>query len=179
MYHLDEVTCAIFADPVAARRAVLDLRADGLENRLDVLPRGGRAAGHHARTFERALFATGDAGSEVELALGFNIRGSADGVREVRVTAVDENVAVVQQRQELLDHIVHSLSCLDHHEHLARFFQIVHQFFKAVAADDVLTCGSAVDEFVHLFCRAVENRHSEALGLHIHDKVLAHDGKSD
>ena len=51
MHHLDEVSCAILADPVAARRAVLDLGADGLKNGLHILPRGGTAAGHHAGTF--------------------------------------------------------------------------------------------------------------------------------
>ena len=79
----------------------------------------------------------------------------------------------------MLDHIVYGLSRFDHHKHLARLFQIVHQFFKAVAADDVLARRSAVYEFVYLFRRAVENGHSETPRLHVHDQILAHDGKAN
>ena len=79
----------------------------------------------------------------------------------------------------MLDHIVYGLSRFDHHKHLARLFQIVHQFFKAVAADDVLARGSAVYKFIYFFRRAVENRHREALRLHVHDQIFAHDGKAD
>ena len=97
----------------------------------------------------------------------------------MRVAAVDEDIAVVQQRQELFDHVVNGIARFDHHEHLAWFFQIVNQFFKAVAADDVFPGGSAGDKLVHLFGRPVENRHGEAFGLHVHDEIFAHDGKAD
>ena len=179
MHHLDEMPCAVLADPVAARRAVLDLRADGLENGLHIRPRGRGAAGHHAGALERPFLASGYAGSDVELALGFHIRGSADGIGEVGVASVDENISVAQQRQELFNHIVHGLSRFDHHKHLARLFQIVNQFFETVAADDVFPGGSAVYKFVHFFRRAVEHGHGEALRLHVHDQVFTHNGKAD
>ena len=156
-------------------RAGLTARPDEIINCLSGLESQAKKHDWVGRTF----FAAGHAGADVELALAFHICCPANGVREMGVAAVDQNITVVEQRKKLLDHIVYGLSRFDHHKDFAGLFQIVHQFFKAVAADDVLTCGSAVDEFVHLFCRAVENRHSEALGLHIHDKVLAHDGKSD
>ena len=89
MHHLDEMPCAVLADPVTAWRAILDLGADGLENRLDGLPRGGRAARHHAGAFQRALLAARHAGADVKLALAFHVSGSADGVREVGIAAVN------------------------------------------------------------------------------------------
>ena len=95
------------------------------------------------------------------------------------VAAVDQNISVAQQRQELFNHIVHGLSRFDHHKHLARLFQIVNQFFETVAADDIFSGGSAVYEFVHFFRRAVEHGHGEALRLHVHDQIFAHDGKAD
>ena len=61
----------------------------------------------------------------------------------MRIAAVDEDIAVIQKRQKLLDHVVDRIAGLDHHEHLAGLLQIVHQFFKAVAADDVLARGTA------------------------------------
>ena len=179
MHHLDEMPCAVLADPVAARRAVLDLCADGLKNGLHIRPRGGRAARHHAGAFQRALLAAGHAGADVELALGFHIRRPADGVREVGIAAVNENIAVVEKWQKLLDHVVYGLSSFDHHKHLARLFQIVNQFLETVAADDVFPGGSAVYKFVHFFRRAVEHGHGEALRLHVHDQVFTHNGKAD
>ena len=95
------------------------------------------------------------------------------------VAAVDQNITVVKQRKKLLDHVVHGLSRFDHHKHLARLFQIVNQFLETVAADDVLAGSASVYEFIYFFRRAVENRHSEALGLHVHDEVLPHHGKAD
>ena len=95
------------------------------------------------------------------------------------IAAVDENIAVVQQRQELLDHIVHSLSRFDHHKHLARLFEVRHQLFKAVAANDIFSGSASVYEFIYFFRRAVEHGHGEALGLHIHDQVFTHNGKAD
>ena len=95
------------------------------------------------------------------------------------VAAVDQNITVVEQRKKLLDHIVYGLTGFYHHEHLAGLFQTVHQFFEAVAANDVFPDGSAVYEFIHLFRRAVEYGHGEALRLHVHDQVFTHNGKAD
>ena len=95
------------------------------------------------------------------------------------IAAVNENIAVVEKWQKLLDHVVHGLPGFYHHEHLARLFQIVNQFFETVAANDIFSGGSAVYKFVHLFRRAVENGHGEALRLHVHDEILAHHGKAD
>ena len=67
--HLDVMAGAVFADPIAAGRAVLDFGGDALENILHVRPRGGRAAGHDARAMARAFFAAGNAGADVEQAL--------------------------------------------------------------------------------------------------------------
>ena len=179
VHHFHEMSCTVFADPVAAWRAVLDLGADALENGLHIRPRGRASARHHAGAFQCALFAAGHAGADVKLALAFHVSGSADGVREVGIAAVNENIAVVEQRKKLLDHIVYGLSRFDHHKHLARLFQIVNQFFETVAANDIFSGGSAVDELVHFFRRAVEDRHSEALRLHVHDQVFTHNGKAD
>ena len=89
VHHFHEMPCAVLADPVAARRAVLDLRADGLENGLHIRPRGRTAARHHAGAFQRTLLAAGHAGADVKLALAFHVSGSADGIGEVGVAAVN------------------------------------------------------------------------------------------
>ena len=67
--HLHVVARAVFADPVAAGRAVVDFGGDGLEDGLDMRPGRGRSAGHDGRAVARAFFAAGDAGADVEQAL--------------------------------------------------------------------------------------------------------------
>ena len=120
VHHLHEVTGAVAADPVAARRAVLDLGGDRLEDRLDVRPRGRRAARHDRRPLERALFAARHAGADVEQAARLEILGAADAVGEVGVAAVDDDVALVEQRHQLVDQVVDRLAGLDHDHHPAR-----------------------------------------------------------
>ena len=51
------------------------------------------AAGHHARALERALFAAGDAGADVEQALRFDVLRAPLGLGEMGVAAVDDHVA--------------------------------------------------------------------------------------
>ena len=56
------------------------------------------------RAVERALLAAGDAhADEVQAVLAQRLL-AADGVGEVRVAAVDDDVALVEQRRQLVDH---------------------------------------------------------------------------
>ena len=169
---------AVLADPVAARRAILDLGADALEDGLDERPRRRRAARHHGRPLERALFAAGHARADVQQALGLHELRAADRVGEVRVAAVDDDVAGLQHLEEIIDHSVDGRAGLYHQEHLARLLQVGGELFERVAADYVLALGAACREGVDLLDRAVVRRDGESLGLHVHDKVLAHDGKT-
>jgi hypothetical protein len=147
------------------------------KDRLYVRPCGRTAAGHHAGAFQSAFLAAGHAGADVEKALRLDIRGAANGVGEVTVAAVDENVARLQQRNQLLDHFIHCAAGLDHHEDFAGLFQIRRQFLKTAAADNGLSGCAAGYERIDLRDRAVVHRDSEALRRHVHDEVFSHDGK--
>ena len=59
----------------------------------------GRAAGHDARPVQRALLAAGDAGADEVQALLAQRLLAAAGVGEVRVAAVDDDVARLEQRR--------------------------------------------------------------------------------
>ena len=111
---------AAFADPVAARHVAFHFRGDGLENLLHVRPRGGRTAGHDARAAARAFFAAADAGADVEQSFALAIFHAAVRVLEQRVAAVNDDVAGLEMRDELLDEFVHRLAGLDEHHHAAR-----------------------------------------------------------
>ena len=95
------------------------------------------------------------------------------------VAAVDDDVTRLEDRQELLDEVIDSLTGLDQKQDLSGSLEVVGKFLDAVASDDVLAFGPSVGEVVHLLHGAVVDCDGEALGLHVHDKVLAHDGKSD
>jgi hypothetical protein len=124
--HLDEVTGAVVAHPVAARGAVVHPGGDPLKDRFDVRPRGRRASRHDRGPLERTLLAARHARADKEEALRLQRLGAADGVGEMRVAPVDQDVALVEQRHELADEIVDRSARLDHHHHLARRLQGRH-----------------------------------------------------
>ena len=71
--------------------------------------------------FERTLLAAGDADAEEVDALLGELGVAALGVAEVGVAAVDQDVAPVQVRRDLVDHRVGGWAGLDHaHQHPGR-----------------------------------------------------------
>ena len=106
VHHLDVMAGPFGADPVAAGRAVGDLGGDGLEDRLDVRPGVGVAAGHDRRALQGPLLAAGDAGADEKQPLGLQVAGAAGRVGVVRVAAVDQDVARLEQRDQLVDHVI-------------------------------------------------------------------------
>ena len=95
------------------------------------------------------------------------------------VSAVDDDVTLVEQGDQLLDEVVHGLSGLDHQEDLAGALERSHEILEAVGSVDVLALAASFDESVNLFYRAVEYTDVEAFAFHIEDQVLAHYGKTD
>ena len=133
--HLHVVARAVGADVGAARRAV-DLGGDRGEDVLDVGVGLARAAGHDARPVQRALLAAGDADAEeAQAALGHRLV-AALGVAEVRVAAVDDRVALVEQRRELLDHGVDRRAGLDHGHDRARALERLDELLRRAGAGD-------------------------------------------
>ena len=119
VHHLDEVAGAVRADVRAARHAV-DLGRDLLEDRAERLVGLRGAAGHDRRAEQRALLAARDAGADEVQALLAQRGLAADRVREVRVAGVDDDVALLEERHELVDDRVRGAAGLDHDDDLAR-----------------------------------------------------------
>ncbi len=137
--HLDVVAGPLGADPVAARGAVVDLGGDRLEDRLDVGPGLGIAAGHDRGALQRPFLAAGNPGADEEDPLLLQGAGAPGGVGIVGVAAVDQDVAGLEQRREFVDHVVDRRPGLDHDHDLARPLQRADQFLDGVAADDLLS----------------------------------------
>ena len=179
MDHLHEVTGAVLADPVATGFAIGRLRANFLENRFDVRPGSGTAAGHDGRAFERAFLAAADTSADVQQTFAFDILGAPDCVSEQAVAAVDQDVAGLADGNQLVNQLIHRLAGFDEQDDLARLLQFVRQLLDAVATHDVLALGAAGDELIHLGRRAVERRDGEAFAFHVEHEVLAHHGEAD
>ena len=117
--HLHVMAGAVFPHPIAARRPVLHLGGDALENILDMRPGRLGAARHDGRAVPRPFFAPGNARADEEQPFSLQILRAPRRVLEQRIAAVNNNVALFQVGQQLLDQLVHRRAGLDH-EHDAR-----------------------------------------------------------
>ena len=177
--HLDVVAGPLGADPVAAGGPVVDLGGDRLEDRLDVRPGVGVAPGHDRRPLQRPFLAPGDPRADEEDPLLLQGTGAPGGVGVVGVAAVDQDVARLEQGDQLVDHRIDGGAGLDHDHDLARPLERADQLGDGVAADDLLPLPSAVDEVVDLGRGPVEDRDRVAVALHVQHEVLAHHGQAD
>ena len=108
-----------------------------------------------------------------------SILGAANGVGEVAVAAVDDDVALVEQGQERLDHHVHRLAGLDHDHDAAGRLELGHEFLRSVGAEDGLALGAAREEVVHLGGGAVVDAHRVPVIGHVEHEVFTHHGEAD
>ncbi|SPY01538.1 Uncharacterised protein [Neisseria meningitidis] len=122
VHHFDEVARTVAANPVAARLALRRFGGDGLENRFNSRPCGFIAAGHDRRAVTRAFFATGNARADKTDAFCRQLVGAASRIGIVGVAAVNNDVALFQKRNELLDKIVNNRTSAHHHHDFAWFF---------------------------------------------------------
>ena len=179
VHHLDEMTRAVFADPLAAGFAGFGVGGYFLKDGFHGVPSLGRTAGHDGRAEQRAFLATGDAGADVEQTFAFDIFSAADRVGIVAVATVDNDVAFFEVGDDLFDERVHRGAGLHEHHYLARAFEVGAQLFDAVASDKVFVFSSAFHKGVDFRHRAVEHRYREALTFHVENEVFAHHGQSN
>src|ERR1019366_8367303 len=175
--HLDVMARAVFAHPIAAGRAVLDLGGDLLEYVLRVRPGGRRTARHDARPAPGAFLAAGNTGADVEQTLGLDVFRPANRVHEEGVAAVNEDVPGFEGGDDVVDEFVHRLARLHHEHDAAGLLQQADHFLDGVGADDIGALGFFVEEVVHLGDGAVVSGHSEPVVVHVQDQILAHNGQ--
>ncbi len=173
------MTGAVLTHPITAGIAVRGLGTDRLENLFHVRPRRRAAARHQRRPGQRAFLAAGDTGADVEQALALDMFRASDGVGEMRVAAVDDDVARFEHRDEFLDEIIDRLAGFHQQHHLAGSSEVAGEFLQALTADDLLVPCPASQESVDLRHRAVETSDGETLAFHVQDQVLAHDSEPD
>ena len=66
-----------------------------------------------------ALFATGDTRTDVKEPFGFKLLNTANGIRVVRVSTVNDDITLFEVRGQLIDEIIDSGACFDEKDDLA------------------------------------------------------------
>ena len=136
MNHLHVVACAGRANPIAAWLAV-GLRGSLLEDLLDRRPRLSRTAGHERGAVTGTLLTAGNTRADKEKALGLELLRAADRVGVVRVTTVNDDVALLEVRYELLDESVDSRTGLDEEDDLARALELRNELLNGPGTLDL------------------------------------------
>src|SRR6185312_818854 len=122
----------------------------------------------------RAFLAAAYASADVKQPLALDVFHAARRVFKERIAAVDDNVASLKMRQEMLDELIHRLACLYHQHHAAWALELRHHFLNRMRADDFGALGFIRQEMIHLFHRAIKSDHGESVIVHVQNQVLAH-----
>src|SRR5215213_10113420 len=126
------------------------LRRECLEGRLDVLEGVRVAPDHRAVADVVAPDASRDAGIEPPQARIPDLPGPRHGVPEVGVGPIHDDVALVGELHELMDHVVGHVPGRQHGPQHPRRFLHPHELLDAVCS-----LGPVLDRLVHLPRRAV------------------------
>lgn len=135
--HLDEVAGTSVTDPVTAGLAI-SLGRDILEDLLDVGPGLLVSTGHDGGTVSGTLLSSGDTGTNKEDSLLVELLVSSVGVGEVRVTTVDDDIALLEVGEELLNERVDGLAGLDEENDSSGSLEQSAELGNGVGANDGL-----------------------------------------
>ena len=178
VHHLDEVAGTVKSDMCDAR-ITFGLCCDGFENRLQRLPGFFGAARHHGRSKQSAFLTTGHAASDEMQAASADFLLATNGVREVGVACVDDDVARFHQVGERVDHGVGRLSGLDHDDGGTRLDEAVHELFEGFCREEFAFAAVFVHELFGTTVGAVEHGHFVAVVCEVTREATAHCGKTD
>jgi hypothetical protein len=134
--HLDVVTGTGFTNPVTAG-FVISLGSDRLENGLNVGPGSVGTTGHEGRTIASTFLTTRDTGADEKNTLLLKVFSAANGVREVRVTTVNDDITLLEVGKELLDEIVNGRTSLDKEHDLAWALKLGAKFLDGVSSNNL------------------------------------------
>ncbi|SSC73735.1 unnamed protein product [Ciceribacter sp. T2.26MG-112.2] len=176
---LDEMPCPALAQPGAAWISFVAGGNRG-EHLLDAGIGLPGAADHDRGTVPRALFATGNTHADEGQTGILEALEARDGVAEIGVAGIDDDVAAGQQRPQRIDLLVDRLAGLDHDDDRPRRTDGSDEGFDRLAADDIFRQRSGFgDEFRRARRRAVEHRDPAALLGDVERQVGAHHAKTD
>lgn len=169
--HLDVVASTLVTDPLAAGLAIA-LGSNGLEDVLDVGPGSLVTTGHERRAVAGTLLTTRDTGTNEVEALGGKVLCPAVAVGEVRVTAINDDVALLEEGEEGLDPVIDGLAGLDEEHDAAGGLELGDELLGGLGTNNRLALGLVGKEVVDLGNGTVEGADGEAMVGHVEDQVL-------
>ena len=149
-------------------------RCERVEDRLEGLDRLAVAADHEAVAVLEPPDAAGRAGVDVPETLRPHLRVASDVVVEVRVAAVDDRVARLEDLHQLVDHRLGGVARGDHDPHRARSRQPGDQLADAEGA-----LGALGHDLARLLRGPIEGNDLVALTDQPADHVRAHPPEAD
>ena len=127
---------------------------------------------------EGAFLAAGHAAADEVQVLLTQRMLAPPGVHEVRVAAVDHDVAVVQQRDELVDHRVGGRAGLDHDDDGPGPLQAGHEVRHRLARQERALVAVLLDQAAGPFRRPVVQRDRVAVAGQVPGQIAAHHGQA-
>ena len=137
--HLDVVTGTLVTDPVAAGLAVA-LGGNALEDVLDVGPGGLVTTGHQRGTVTGTLLTTRDTAADEADALLVQVTSAAVAVGVVGVTAVNDDITLLQEGEERLNEVIDGLTSHDQEHNTTRTLELGDELLDGVSTNDGLAC---------------------------------------
>lgn len=138
--HLDVVASTLVTDPVTAGLTVA-LGGDALEDVLNVGPGILITTGHEGRPVAGTLLTTRDTAADEADALLAEVLGAAVAVGEVGVTTVDDDITLLQEREERLDEVIDGLAGHDEEHNATGALELGAEFLNGVSTDDRFAYG--------------------------------------
>ena len=95
------------------------------------------------------------------------------------ITAVNNDVSCLKERQKLFNALIHRLAGLHQHHDLAGTLQGRAKLGNSFASHDLLPLPATLDKGFNLIHRAIIDSDGKPVALHVEDEVFPHDGESD
>lgn len=96
--------------------------------------------GHEGRTVSGTLLTTRDTGTDKEQALGLELVGSSNRVGVVRVSTINDDIALLEVWLELTDKVVNGLTGLDEEDDSPGSSELLAKLLNGVGTNDVGSC---------------------------------------
>ena len=178
VHHLDKMSGTIRAHIGTARCAVLGLCRDCLQNGCNLRIALAIAARHDRGTKTRTGLTARYAHTEIVQAVCGQTLGTAAGIGKERVAAVQYHITRLHKRNELVEHLIDRVACLNHQQHTARLLERRHQLGQR--KDRMQVC---IGFFLHNGTRyvgvAVKTGYLKAVIGNITCKAAAHNRQAD
>ena len=139
VYHFDEMSRTIPADPIATRLTLRGFRGNRLENRFNSFPCTLISARHDRRAVPRAFLSAGDSHADKQNTFFGKVTGASGCIRIIGISSVNDDIALIQKRQQLFDKVVNHRTCLNHQHNFSWFFQFINQVLQRICADNIRT----------------------------------------